>query len=338
MTDIIHYSIDSIISFKFDNNNYDLNPDTKKILDMLDALIIVPTEIYEVSNIRRNDKSFDRNQRGNPHIKNRRGGGSNSRNSSSDNLNTMMEDWNAIRNFKATNIVKAVGFDKELNMIRCLLNKLSAKNYETHKDEILEKVKEIINVDDNNTNDETSNTLKVANMIFDIASANRFMSELYADMYVELVGECETFGEILEGLLKKYRETINNISYADPNEDYDKFCDYNKENELRRANTAFIMNLTKRDMISRKEVMNVICELQELTVKFINEENRKNEVDEIAENMFLFYTMGNEFISNEQLWSTQIMPFIESFSKKKAKEYKSLSSRCVFRYMDMIGK
>jgi hypothetical protein len=337
MTDIIHYSIDSIINYKFDNN-YDLNPDIKKILDMLDTQIIVPTEVYEVSNIRRNDKSFDRNQRGNPHMKNRRGGGSNSRNSSSENLNTMMEDWNAIRNFKATNIVKAVGFEKELNVIRCLLNKLSAKNYETQKVEILKKVKDIINVDDDNTNDETTNTLKVANMIFDIASANRFMSELYADMYVELVGECETFGDILEGLLKKYRETINNISYADPNEDYDKFCDYNKENELRRANTAFIMNLTKRDMISRKEVMNVICELQELTVKFINEENRKNEVDEIAENMFLFYTMGNEFISNEQLWSTRIMPFIESFSKKKAKEYKSLTSRSVFRYMDMIGK
>ena len=337
MTDIIHYSIDSIINYKFDNN-YELNPNIKKILDMLDVQIIVPTEIYEVSNIRRNDKSFDRNQRGNSHIKNRRSGGQNSRNSSSDNLNTMMEDWNAIRNFKATDLVKAVGFEKELNVIRCLLNKLSAKNYETQKDEILEKVKEIIIVDDDNTNDETSNKVKVANMIFDIASANRFMSELYADMYVELVGECETFGEILDGLLIKYRETMNTISYADPNENYDKFCDYNKENELRRANTAFIMNLTKRDMISRKEVINVICELQELTVKFINEDNRKNEVDEIAENMFLFYTMGNEFISNEQLWSTQIMPFIESFSKKKAKEYKSLSSRCVFRYMDMIGK
>ena len=95
----------------------------------------MPTETYEAtpSTIRRNDKSFERNQRGNSHGRNRRGG-SNSRNSSRDDLNTMMEDWNAVRNFKATDIVKAVGFEKELNDIRCLLNKLSAKNYETQKD------------------------------------------------------------------------------------------------------------------------------------------------------------------------------------------------------------
>ena len=136
----------------------------------------------------------------------------------------------------------------------------------------------------------------------------------------------------------KYRETINHISYADPDENYDKFCDYNKENELRKANTCFIMNLTKRDMISRKDVMDVIIELQELTLKFINEDNRKNEVDEISENMLLFITMGKKFLSDESIWSMKISPFLETFSQKKAKDYKSLSSRSVFKYMDMICK
>tara|TARA_B100001173_G_C16006417_1_gene555745 strand:- start:141 stop:1166 length:1026 start_codon:yes stop_codon:yes gene_type:complete len=341
MTEIIHYSLERIIQTKFENN-YEITSDIKKILDMLETQIIVPTETYEPtsSNLRRNDKSFDRNQRGNSHMRGSRRGGSNSnsRNSSSENLNTIMDDWNAVRNFKATDIVKAVGFEKELNEIRCLLNKLSPKNYETQKDEILVKVKEVVGVEDDNINDKDSNKIKVANMIFDIASANRFMSEVYADMYVELVGEYETFGEILDGLLIKYRETINHISYVDPNENYDKFCDYNKENELRKANTCFIMNLTKRDMISRKDVMDVIIELQELTLKFINEDNRKNEVDEISENMLLFITMGNNFLSSELKWSEQIIPFLEAFSKKKAKEYKSLTSRSVFKYMDMIGK
>jgi hypothetical protein len=298
----------------------------------------VPTETYDStsSNIRRNDKGFDRNQRGNSHMKGGRRGGSNSnsRNSSSDNLNTIMDDWNAVRNFKATDIVKAVGFEKELNEVRGLLNKLSPKNYETQKDDILEKVMEIVGAGGGSE----SNKVKVANMIFDIASANRFMSEVYADMYVELVGEYETFGEILDGLLVKYRETINHISYADPDENYDKFCDYNKENELRKSNTCFIMNLTKRDMISRKDVMDVIIELQELTLKFIDEDNRKNEVDEISENLLLFITMGNNFLSGEVKWSEQIIPFLEAFSKKKAKDFKSLSSRSVFKYMDMIGK
>ena len=336
MTEIIHYSLETILQTKFDNN-YEISPDIKKILDVLETQIVVPTETYDStpSNIRRNDKNFDRNQRGNSHTRGGRRGGSNpnSRNSSNDNLNTIMDDWNAVRNFKATDIVKAVGFEKELNEVRGLLNKLSPKNYETQKDDILEKVREIVDVEGDD-----SNKVKVANMIFDIASANRFMSEVYADMYVELVGEYETFGEILDGLLVKYRETINHISYADPDENYDKFCDYNKENELRKANTCFIMNLTKRDMISRKDVMDVIIELQELTLKFIDEDNRKNEVDEISENLLLFITMGNNFLSSELKWSEQIIPFLEGFSKKKAKDYKSLSSRSVFKYMDMIGK
>ena len=336
MTEIIQYSLETILQTKFENN-YEIDPDIKQILDMLDSHIVVPTEIYEStsSNVRHNDKSFDRNQRGNSQVKGGRRGGtnSNSRNSSTDNLNTIMDDWNAVRNFKATDIVKAVGFEKELNEVRGLLNKLSPKNYETQKDDILEKVREIVGVEGSD-----SNKVKVANMIFDIASANRFMSEVYADMYVELVGEYETFGEILDGLLVKYRETINHISYADPDENYDKFCDYNKENELRKANTCFIMNLTKRDMISRKDVMDVIIELQELTLKFINEDNRKNEVDEISENMLLFITMGKKFLSDESIWSMKISPFLETFSQKKAKDYKSLSSRSVFKYMDMICK
>ena len=336
MTEIIQYSLETILQTKFENN-YEIDPDIKQILDMLDSHIVVPTEIYEStsSNVRHNDKSFDRNQRGNSQVKGGRRGGtnSNSRNSSTDNLNTIMDDWNAVRNFKATDIVKAVGFEKELNEVRGLLNKLSPKNYETQKDDILEKVREIVGVEGSD-----SNKVKVANMIFDIASANRFMSEVYADMYVELVGEYETFGEILDGLLVKYRETINHISYADPDENYDKFCDYNKENELRKANTCFIMNLTKRDMISLKDVMDVIIELQELTLKFINEDNRKNEVDEISENMLLFITMGKKFLSDESIWSMKISPFLETFSQKKAKDYKSLSSRSVFKYMDMICK
>ena len=197
MTEIIQYSLETILQTKFENN-YEIDPDIKQILDMLDSHIVVPTEIYEStsSNVRHNDKSFDRNQRGNSQVKGGRRGGtnSNSRNSSTDNLNTIMDDWNAVRNFKATDIVKAVGFEKELNEVRGLLNKLSPKNYETQKDDILEKVREIVGVEGSD-----SNKVKVANMIFDIASANRFMSEVYADMYVELVGEYETFGEILDG-------------------------------------------------------------------------------------------------------------------------------------------
>ena len=101
MTEIIHYSIERILQTRFENN-YEITPEIKQILDMLETQIIIPTENYEPtsSGIRRNDKSFERNQRGNSHMRGGRRGGSNSRNSSHENLNTMMDDWNAVRNSK----------------------------------------------------------------------------------------------------------------------------------------------------------------------------------------------------------------------------------------------
>jgi len=146
------------------------------------------------------------------------------------------------------------------------------------------------------------------------------------------------FGNLLDGLINKYRTTMNSISYVDPNENYDKFCDYNKENELRRASAAFIMNLTKREMISRTETLAVIEEIQLFTMKLIDEDNRKNDVEEITENMFILITMGRGFLSGEAMWTDKIVPFMQEFVKRKAKDHKSLSSRCIFKYMDMVGK
>ena len=329
MTEIIyHYTVESLTARGFDKE-YTLDDNTRAILDFLDKQIVVAAEPVESPTLRKNDKSFDRTPRGG---RGRRGGGG-SRNSSKDDLTTMMDDWDAVRNFKATEKKEVVGFEKELNNIRGLLNKLSAKNYDTQKTVIVEKVNEIV------ANEESpENPIKVANMIFDIASANRFLSDIYADIYVELVGEQDIFGNLLDGLINKYRTTMNSISYVDPNENYDKFCDYNKENELRRASAAFIMNLTKREMISRVETLAVIEEIQSFTLKLIDEDNRKNDVEEITENMFILITMGRDFLAGEAAWKDKIVPFMQEFVKRKAKDHTSLSSRCIFKYMDMIGK
>ena len=331
---IRHYSVDYLIAQSFDNE-YTLDNDTKRILDFLEGQIVIPIESVETNHtVRKNvERSADQSSYKNLNRGRRPG----SRNSSKDDLSNMMNDWEAIRNFKTTEIVKTVGFDQELSIIRVMLNKLSSKNYDTQKDIIIEKVKSII-ADEINLNANSENPQKVANMIFDMACANRFLSDLYANLYVELVGINDMFGEILDGLLVKYRNTMNSISYIDPNENYDKFCDYNKENELRRANAAFIMNLTQRNMIKREDTLKIIIEIQSFTLQLIDEENRKNEVDEITENIFILYSMGKLFLDKEDLWNNQIKPFIQDFSKRKSKEHKSLSTRCVFKYMDMIGK
>jgi hypothetical protein len=339
MTDIIHYyTVENIISRKV-NNEYKLDNGIICILESLKKLILVP-DLNGSHTTRKPDRVVERyNHKNVGNGKNRRNlnGQSNRNSSSRDNLSNMMDDWEEIRNFKATEQKVAVGFENDLNNIRSLLNKLSSTNYNIQKDIIIDNIK-IITTTESESDGYSENTVKVANMIFNIASANRFLSDLYSDLYSELVKTYSIFGEILNQLSDKYQKSMMIISYIDPNVDYDKFCDYNKENELRRASAAFIMNLTKRDLISRDDTVRIITELQSLTIQLINDDNRKNEVDEITENMFILFTMGKTFLTDHALWTSEIEPFIREFSKKKAKDYKSLSSRCIFKYMDMIGK
>ena len=68
------------------------------------------------------------------------------------------------------------------------------------------------------------------------------------------------------------------------------------------------------------------------------EENRKNEVDEITENIALLYSY------NKQLYDTCEDKFdgmlfgemIEKLAHCKAKTYPSLSNKAIFKFMDLV--
>ena len=86
--------------------------------------------------------------------------------------------WENIRSFKITKIDKKEGTDKIMNDIRICLNKMSNKNYDTQKTSIFELLSSM---------DSESEKEKVAITIFDIASTNKFYSEMYAKIYKELI-------------------------------------------------------------------------------------------------------------------------------------------------------
>jgi hypothetical protein len=300
---------------------YSLDDTIRDRIQYLDTIIEVPPEITETVPLRRINRSFDRGIRRNGH---RRKG------SSREDIANMAADMEAVRNFKATKMEEKVGIEKQLNTIRMQLNKLSAKNYENQKDIIVECIMDILGDDESE-----ENHVRISQTVFDIASANKVLSEVYADLYVELIGKNDLFGAILDGLVVKYRASLDEIVFVDPDVDYNGFCDYNKKNDLRKASVTFIMNLMKRSMISHQSILDLICELQDRTLEYIEEDNKTNEVDEITENMFLLITIGKDVLCKTNLWSDKVKPFVRKFVTLKVKEYSSLSSRCVFKYMDM---
>jgi len=228
--------------------------------------------------------------------------------------------------------IQKEGFEKQLSDLRSALNKLSSKTYDALKEKIIEQVKEIM--------DEAmvENVQKIVEFIFDTAISNKFYSELYSQLYKELIDMFPIFKDVIDPFLKQYTESIHTICIVDQNDDYDGFCENNKKNEKRKATTVFMANLLKNQVISEMIVIDMIMAMQELSEKYIEEENRKSEVEEITENLFLLITSSPSSLKTAELWKTKIEPNIRKFSAYKAKDKTSLSNRVVFKYMDIVEK
>lgn len=322
MSTMIQFHYDNIIDIKA-NLEYSLNIDTINIISELEKLLGVDKiSISDNIPLKRSDRSFDRKN------KNRRGYKMN-RGSSYNDMN--IDDWEAVRNFKPTEKVELSSFDKNLNEIRLMLNKFSKQNYSTQKNIIVDKITESFNMHD----DDSEENKKLGNTIFNLLSNNRFLSDVYSELYVDLVGNIDFFGDILDSYISDLKTSLNNIVYIDPDENYDGFCEYNRVNEIRKSNSVFLIHLMKQNMISNQSVIELIINLQENLVKYIEEDNKVHEVEEITENIFLLVTESRNILKEDDLWKNVVEPNIIKFTSLKAREHPSLSSRCVFKHMDM---
>jgi len=240
------------------------------------------------------------------------------------------ENWEHIKPFKATVIIENKdGVEKTMNEIRICLNKISTKNYETNKNTIMELMDVFV---------ENSPELeKIANIIFDIASTNKFFSEIYAELYKCLLEKYNIFSIVLNSFLDKFALSMHNIQYVDQRNDYDAFCKYNKMNDYRKASSVFIVNLVKKNVLEKELLFKLINEIQQDLLQFIDDENKINEVDEITENLFLFITESHSIMKTTEEWKN-IISNVEVLSKYKVKERLGLSSRAIFKYMDIMDK
>lgn len=323
MTSIIQYNVDTIQKI-VENFDYNLSENIQMIFDELDKKIIAEDDSMSYVPLKRSDRSFDKGKGKKRFYK------SSSKSSSLNNMN--IEDWESVRNFKPTEKIEVSDFDKEINEIRSHINKLSKTNYETQKQNIIDKLVDLFS---HETGELFEQRDKIVTIIFDICSSNKFLSEVYADLYVEIVGYNDLFGDILDDYIINFKETLKNICYIDPDVNYDGFCEYNKVNEIRKSNAEFLINLMKRDMIEKTEILKLIDEMLSMCFAFIDQESKLHEVEEITENIFLLVTSSKEVLQTTDYWKENIENKIAEFTKLKAKNHISLSSRSVFKFMDM---
>lgn len=244
------------------------------------------------------------------------------------------EDWETIRQFQTTTKHISEGIQKNMENIRGYLNKMSEATFDKMVNEIKAEISQLI---EHETTDE--NMMKIGHSIFSIASSNSFYSELYAKLFKILMEEYEVFKKIFEDNYKVFMNLFDNIEYADPKKNYDKFCEYTKTNDNRRAMSLFIVNLMKNGVIEKEEILEIIKNLQKLIMKYIAKPDKTNEVEELNENLYIIVTNSSREIKfGSDDGTDNIVKDIEFISilKPKMKEYPSITSKTIFKHMDII--
>ena len=247
------------------------------------------------------------------------------------------DDWSVVRTtFKPTKIDVKEGIEKDVNIIRTSLNKISMKNFESQRNLIvdfitsfLEKQSEFLE------EDRILNIRKVGYSIFDIASTNKNNSALYATLYKDLVCKFEIFATILSEFVGNFKTTIQTILYVSPDANYDQFCAYTKANDSRKSTTAFLINLMKNDMVSQNTVVDIIQHFQGIVSQYVDESGRTNEVEEIIENLFILISQSSDQLESHEKWE-EIVDNVKTVSIMKPKDHTSLTNRAVFKCLDIL--
>lgn len=283
------------------------------------------------------------------------------------------DDWEAIRKFQATIIAKKEGIDASIEQIRKHLNKITDKTYETLKVLIIEEINKIIAQE---TSESYSKELLVelngvGDAIFNIASSNGFYSKVYATLYKDLMAQFSFMRGIFDTNYKAFNSLFKTIEYCDPNKDYDKFCQVNKDNEKRRSMCSFYINLMLQGIIAPKSILKIILGLQELLLEKIKLVDAKNIVDELAEVLFILITTGIEVFKKggvdkkdassssssdegEELVGASVSTYVSTYvsgakwekivsnvnyiSKLKQNAFPSISNKTIFKHMDIIDE
>jgi hypothetical protein len=240
------------------------------------------------------------------------------------------DDWDAIRNFQATEIKEKVGVDAIIGTIIKNLNKITEKTYNKSFTEICDEINKIVNEDQSVLN-------KIAETIFNIASTNSMCSSVYAKLFKGLIERYNFINNVFNQHFDKFSDIFTSIEYCSPDENYERFCEINSSNSKRRALSLFYVNLAKQGVISNDRIIAIIKNIQTYFMEMLTRENNKEIIDELSENIYIFITNSNDVLEDHDDWDN-IISRIETVAKSKIKDYPSITNKTIFKHMDILDE
>lgn len=215
--------------------------------------------------------------------------------------------------------------DNYLDKIRSNINKLTNNNY----DEQLTTIKGIIS--DISCNDDM--LLNIGKTIYQLGNSNKFWSKTYARLFVDLIQDYPIMKDSYSLIVNDYITLFDNIEYVDPNENYNKFCDFNKENEKRKGHSLFLVNMMTVGLINKSFIEEIIISLYDKFIEFISENDNTYIVEEIIENLIILYKNSYNIINNNEVDKQ-----ITNISKLNTEDYPSLNNKTIFKCYDLLDE
>lgn len=236
-------------------------------------------------------------------------------------------DWEMLKQFKPTAKIERSYAENLIQELKGALHKITDKNYDVMRDVVFKTLENLKEMEEYEL---------VLDIIFNVASSNRFYSQVYARMYKELMDKSShLFKTRLEKEVESYIERFSEIKNVNPNEDYDAFCESNKENEQRKAMTEFFVNLMKLKVISIDEMTNINYQLCNLVLLLVDDSDQKHTIIELSENIFILLAKGGEAFNDAGVFS-EMLQRIEVLTKMKTKDHPGLSNKSLFKFMDVM--
>jgi hypothetical protein len=224
-----------------------------------------------------------------------------------------------------------------IQYIRICMNKVCPTNIVNQKQQLLEFLRAAESLDSENADKQSAGSVSVAlNIIVEISVASKFYADTFVDIVVSLHRDelyatpmwnfiCERFNA--------YLDSFDEISYTDPDEDYDMFCKIQKKNDVRRSETNFfsLLELSTSQPLPLTTGKTAQFILQKV-LRFVDEDGMHNEVNELCENLSILLSVllspKKPGFSDDT--HADFLHQIELLSRMKLGDKPSLSTRAIF--------
>ena len=241
------------------------------------------------------------------------------------------EDWETIRAFQTTEFKKKEGIENNKQLIRKYLNMITKNTYLNLKENIIAEIREIYLID--------NNLSSVCNEIFTTMISNILYSDIYVKLYKDLISEFNIFYEILLENFNNFESLFQTIEYISPESDYNKFCENNKNNEIRRSTCSFYINSMKEDILDSDEVGLIILNLFTMLNEWITTTTKKNELDELSEILNVMIINGYAHLNKTNTdIANKIYDNIIKITNMKCKDNPGITNKCIFKHMDILDE